>query len=197
MQIINWCGETIKRKKPLFLSLVFLTLLTIVLAVFASVAIDDSIFGISLENVSYINFLRGDTGFFVFVITSILTVGVIYGLILICFCNPYLSVVGVIFYLYFVYSQTVVFVSIILIYGFFNALIILILTFVLLCCEFALFMLIILELANCQHCANYFKTCFDLTQSKLLIYSLILLGIIIVFCLLTTLLKSFVILLVY
>ncbi len=197
MQLFDCLKQTVRRKKALFVILLLLTVLTIILAIFAAININNGIFDIDLSNVPYIKFLRGSGGLPVFIFNCFVTIGIIYAVIILTFAKPYTAVIGVIFYLYFVYSQIVIFVSVIMIYGFLNVLLILILILLLLVIEFFVLMLICLELASICNCSGYFKTCFDNSNCKLLLYSLILLAAIFVFCLVTMLLRSFVILLVY
>lgn len=197
MQIFSCFGETIKKKKSLFVVLLLLTILVIVLAVFSAININNGIFNIDLSNIAYIKFLQGKAGLPAFIFNCIMSIGIVYAIILLTFIKPYTSCLGFIFFLYFVYSQTVIFVSIILIYGFFNVLIILILLLILLLLEFLLLMFVILELANLTNSTCYFKDCFNFQTSKLLLYSIILLCLIVAFCLVTMIFKSFVVLLVY
>ncbi len=197
MLIFESMAETVKRKKALFIVLLIFTIITIVLAVFSAISISNGVFSINLDNVPYIKFLQGNAGLPVFIFNCIMVVGLVYATIVLCFAKPYFAFIGIVFYLYFVYSQAVIFVSIIMIYGFFNVLIIIILLLILLVLEFALLLLIILEVASMCNCGNYFKTCFNFSTSKLLLYTIILLAFIVVFCLVTMILRSFVVLLVY
>lgn len=197
MQIFGYFAETIKRKKALFVILLVLTITMIVLSVFSAISISNGSFNIDLNNVPYIKFLQGKSGLPAFIFNCIMVVGLIYISIVVCFAKPYFAWLGVIFYLYFVYSQAVIFVSIIMIYGFFNVIIISILLLLLLLLEFALLMLIILEVCCLCNQPNYFNNCFNFTTSKLLLYTIILLCLVVSFCLITMILRSFVVLLVY
>ena len=197
MQIFGYFAETIKRKKALFVILLVLTFTMIVLSVFSAISISNGSFNIDLNNVPYIKFLQGESGLPAFIFNCIMVVGLIYISIVVCFTKPYFAWLGVIFYLYFVYSQAVIFVSIIMIYGFFNVIIILILLLLLLLLEFALLMLIILEVSCLCNQPNYFNNCFNFATSKLLLYTITLLCLVVSFCLITMILRSFVVLLVY
>lgn len=197
MRFFSTCAETIKRKKALFIVLLLLTILTIVLAIFSAININNGIFNINLDNVPCIKFLRGKAGLPVFIFNCLMVVGLVYAVIIFSFVKPYICCLGIIFYLYFVYSQTVIFISIILIYGFFNVFIILILLLMLLILEFAFLILVILEVSSLCNAPTYFKDCFNFSRCNLLLYSVILLCLILIFCLVTMVLKSFVILLVY
>ncbi len=197
MLIFGSFAETIKRKKALFVILLVLTITMIVLSVFSAISISNGSFNIDLNNVPYIKFLQGKSGLPAFIFNCLMVVGLICIAIVVCFAKPYFAWLGVIFYLYFVYSQAVIFVSIIMIYGFFNVIIILILLLLLLLLEFALLMLIILEVSCLCNQPNYFNNCFNFSTSKLLLYTIILLCLVVAFCLITMILRSFVVLLVY
>lgn len=197
MQIFACFGETIKRKKALFVVLLILSIAMIVLSVFSAIGINNGSSSINLDNVPYIKFLQSKSGLPAFIFNCIMAIGLIYISIVVCFVKPYLAWLGVIFYLYFVYSQALIFVSIIMIYGFFNVIIILILLLMLLLLEFALLMLIILEVCCLCNQPNYFNNCFNFSTSKLLLYTIILLCLVVAFCLIMMILRSFVVLLVY
>lgn len=197
MQIFGCFAETIKRKKALFVILLVLTITMIVLSIFSAISISNGSSNINLNNVPYIKFLQGNSGLPAFIFNCIMVVGLIYISIVVCFVKPYIAWLGVIFYLYFVYSQAVIFVSIIMIYGFFNVIILTILLLVLLLLEFALLLLIMLEACCLCNQPNYFGNCFNFSTSKLLLYTIILLCLVVSFCLITMILRSFVVLLVY
>lgn len=197
MQIFSNLKDVIVKKKALFVCLIMLAIVCIVLGVFSAISIGNGIFDIDLGNVAYIKFLRGKIGFATFIFNCFMTVALIWAVMVLCFVKPFSAVISIIFYLYFVYSQTVIFVSIIMIYGFFNVLIMILLLLVLLLAEFAILLIVAIELSNLCNTQNYFGCCFNFNKSGLLIYSLILLAIIFVFCLVTLLFKNFVVLLVY
>ena len=69
---INLISFNIKQKKGLFIFLLILTLAAIVLAIIAGINFSDGIFSVDLSNISYIEFLKGETGWF----------GLFFGLIL-------------------------------------------------------------------------------------------------------------------
>ena len=197
MQLIERLKESIRRKKALFIILIILSLICVVLAVISAINLNGGIFNINLDNVPYINFLRGRIGFATFIFNCIMVVGFIYLVILLTFCKPYLSVIGILFYLYFVYSQILIFVSIILIFGFFNVLISIILLLTIILVEIAMLLIVILEVSRYCNCQNYFKSCFNKNDSSLLLYTIVLFTFVFVFCLVTVLLKQYVVLLVY
>lgn len=197
MRILSNLKDAIARKKALFVCLIILAIICLVLGVFSAISISNGIFDINLDNVAYIKFLRGKIGFATFIFNCFMSVALIWLVMVLCFVKPYTAVLSIIFYLYFVYSQTVIFVSIIMIYGFFNVLIMILLLLILLFAEFAILLIVAIELSCLCNNQNYFGCCFNINKSGLLIYSLILLAIIFVFCLVTLLFKNFVVLLVY
>lgn len=189
--------DSVRRKKALFIILIILSLICVVLAVISAISLNGGIFNVNLDNVPYINFLRGKIGFATFVFNCIMVVGFTYLVILITFCKPYLSVIGILFYLYFVYSQILIFVSIILIFGFFNVLITIILLLAIILVEIAMLLIILLEVSKFCNCQNYFKSCFNKNDSNLMLYTIALFAFVFIFCIVTVLLKQYVVLLVY
>ena len=188
--------ENIRLKKHICIILILLSLAAIVLAVVSAVQLNGSILPIDLSNITFIRFLRGDCGFVFLIVGAVLNLLIFYAAIVLCCCKNFLRPVAIAFYLYFVYSQAMIFSSIILIYGLLNAFLLLALLFVYLICIFALLVIIILCLFNLP-CQNYFSSCFNVGECPLLFLSLAILLLTIAFCIIESVLKSFVLLLVF
>ena len=189
--------ETIRRNKALFIVLILATIGISVLAIYSAINFESVAISIEIGNVSFIKFLRGDSGFIGFVFTSLLTSAGFYIIILLCCCKKFLFPVAVLFYLYFVYSQIVIFTSVMVIYGFFNVLILILCLLIFLLFEFFVFILLMLECLSICGTHTYFKDCFNSSVSCVGILSLGLVLLVLMFCLLITILKSFIILLIY
>ncbi len=187
--------DCIRKKTALFVILCLLSITVIVLAVFSAISFNGGVLPINLSNIAYVKFLKGETGFAMLIFGTLISIGITYALVILFSCKKFLIPLALIFYLYFVYMQTVVFVSILLIYGFFNTLILLMLLLIYLLAEFILFLILIIALSSLSNDCNYLKTCF--TNRTILITTLLLLITMFVFCVLLAMLKSFIILLIF
>lgn len=196
MSIFSNFFACVKKRIGFFAFLVVLTVVAIVLGVIAAINFDGAIVSIDLANVVYIKFLQGNCGVVFFIFGSILSVAVYFMIVLLCCSKRFLFPLAILFYLYMIYSQAVIFMSILLIYGIFNALILLLVLLVYIILLALLFMLIITESVEICDSPFYFKSCFNRTTC-ILIYSMALLILAVVLCILIWILKSFVILLVY
>ncbi len=166
------------------------------MAVVSAIKLNGSVLPIDLSNIAFIRFLRGDCGFVFLLIGSILNLLLFYFAILLCCCKKFLCPLAYLFYFYYVYSQVMIFTSIILIYGMLNALILLLLLLLFMLAVFALLILTILNLvelpSNC-----YFSACFNPRESCIIWIFLVLILLTVFFCVIEGILKSFVILLVF
>ena len=190
-------GELFRIKKGYFFFLILITIGAIILGIFAGINFSGGVLVIDLSNIAYIEFLKGDSSFISMIFKLLLSLLIFFLIIHLCNIKPALIPLSILFFMYLVYSQTVVFISVIMIYGFFNCIIfsLLHLIYTLLLCF--LFILLCMELSCHCNCGNYFSITFN-TNTSLTIF--ILCGIVIltlIFCIILTFLKSFVILLVY
>ena len=195
-KIFSCLFENVRLKKGYFITLIVLSVLAIIMAVVSAIQLNGSILPIDLSNIVFVRFLRGDCGFIFLVVGSVLNLALFYLAIVICCCKNFLRPVAILFYLYFVYCQAMIFTSIILIYGMLNAFLILTLLFVYLICVFAIFIMIILCLFSLD-CNNFWSSCFKPSECQLAALSLAILLLTIVFCIIESILKSFVLLLVF
>ena len=187
----------IRVRKGLFIVLIISTIVVIVLGVISAINLDGGVLPIDLSNIAFIKYLKGDCGVFFLIFGTILNLLLFYSLILLFCCKRFLIPFAIIFYLYFVYSQIVIFTSLILLYGFFNTLILILLLLIYILLEIVLLMLFLLFLLNYTDSFGYFKNCFSSYNSNLIILTLALIVISILFCVVLIVLKSFVILLIY
>ena len=187
----------IRVRKGLFIILIISTIVVIVLGVISAINLDGGVLPIDLSNIAFIKYLKGDCGVFFLIFGTILNLLLFYSLILLFCCKRFLIPFAIIFYLYFVYSQILIFTSLILLYGFFNTLILILLLLIYILLEIVLLMLFLLFLLNYTDSFGYFKNCFSSNNSNLIILTLALIVISILFCVVLIVLKSFVILLIY
>ena len=187
--------DCVKRKRGYCLFLITLTIGAIVLGVIAAVNMNGDL-TINLSHIAYIRFLRG-SGFMSMFFGLFLSVLVFFLLILLCNFKYLLMPLSVIFYLYLVYSQTVVFLSIILIYGILNCIILAVFLLIFSILTWLIFLLIMCELSI--HCNNspYLRTCFAPKQSKIIWYLIMITVLIFLFTVTLTILKNYVLLLIF
>lgn len=195
--IFSRIGLTLKQNKAVFWLLVLASVLAIVLAAFAAINFSSGVFAIDLGNIAYIKFLKGDCGFVSLIFNLILNLFIFFALIILFGCKKFLFPFSVLFYLYFVYSVTVVIISIIMIYGFFNCIILALLLFIFYACLITLFLLLVLDLLKFCGVYGYFKSCFSVRESCIVWYGLTMLILVIAFCFIISILKSFILLLIY
>lgn len=188
--------EGIRVKKGYFILLCVASLAAIILGVFAGVNFSGGALTINLNNISYIQFLKEECSFVSLIFKMLLGVGIFFLIILLCSSKSFLLPLGILFYLYFVYSQTVIFISLIMIYGFFNCVVLALLLLVYIVLIILVFILAMLEMFGLTNDSCYFKCCFT-NQSKILIFLIMLVLLTIIFAIVIALLKSFVILLVF
>ena len=195
MNIFRSVFDSIRARKGFFILLIISSIIMIVLGVISAINFDGGVLVIDLNNITYIKFLKDDCGFAFLIFGSLINIIIFYIIIFSCCCKRYFIPLSIIFYLYFVYSQALIFTSILLIYGFFNTIILLILLLVYIFFNIFLFMILICLCVENSHCHNYFSTCFR--RQDIMILSPALLLVSIAFCIILTILKSFVILLIY
>ena len=193
----NLIGYNLKQKKGLFLLILLLTIITIVLAIFAGINFGEGIFTVDLSNICYIQFLKGDCGWFGLIFGLVFSLLIFALLITVFSCKPFLFPIAILFYLYLVYRQTLVIVSLIVIYGIFNCVILILLLILYNIILVSLFLLMVLDLHN--HCrnANYYANCFNTNISIVPVCLLFVLILCFIFSLILFILKSFVLLFVF
>lgn len=189
--------DCVKRRKGYFLLLIIFSVVAIALGVIAAVNFGGGVFSIDLSNIAYIKFLKGSCSFISMMFGLLLSLFVFFATCLICHWKKFLIPLGVVFYLYLVYSQAVVFMSIILIYGIFNCVILAVLLLVYSLLIWALFLLILCELASFTNSHNYFRCCCSFQESKVLWFLIGLIILTLIFSLILMILKNYVILLIF
>lgn len=187
----------IRLKKGYFIVIILASIIAITLAIFASINFSSGFLTIDLSNISYIKFLKGDTGMMSMIFSNICSLLIFFALIWICHAKPFLIPLGVIFYLYLVYSQAVILISLIMIYGFFNCIILAMLLLIYFVLIWFLFILSMLQMLCCDRSPYFFRSCCNVYRCKMLITLSLILLFTILFSFVITILKNFIILLVY
>lgn len=188
----NNVSNACKRHKFLTTGLIIGLIVAMILGIVGGIQINNSMFPQDFSNVSYVKFLKGSSGFVGFFFTSLFTILIFVSIILITSCKKFLLPIGILFFMYFVYTQTVTIISICTEFGFFNTIILVVYLIIISLIYFAILLLITVQCCDCVG-AMYFRLA--LKNILPLIVSLVLIVLINVLFLMT--LKNFVIILVY
>ena len=197
IRIVNGFFDCIKRKKVYFVLLIVAAILAIVLGVIAAINLSDEALTSSLSNIAYIRFLKDEIGFVSMIFTLVLSLCIFFSIIFLCHWKSFLIPLGFLFYLYLIYSQIVIFLSMILVYGIFNCIIFAVLLLVYILSVWFVFVLIVLELSCFTNSHSYFKDCCSMTRAKVLMYFIIMMVATVIFSLILLILKNYIILLVF
>ena len=189
--------NAMRQKRLLFIFLLILTVVLIILGVIASVNFSGGVLVVDLSNISYIQFLKEECSFVSLIFKLLLSLFIFLLVICLCGIKPYLLPLGILFYGYLIYSQTVIFMSMILIYGFFNCVIFALLLLIYIVVISFVFILFVLEISCFCNSNNYFKSIFNWRNSNVLLYLISVVLLTLIFCIVLNILKSFVLLLVY
>lgn len=176
--------------------LILLSLVAIILGVVAATQFKRKGLTINLSHIAYIRFLAGG-GFGSMLFGLILSLSIFLIVIVICCFKKLLCPLAVLFYCYIVYSQTVVIISIILMYGIFNAIILLLFLMIYTLLVWFIFLLIMCDLMCLNSQIGYFRNCFKYSESKFLVYVLCLILLTLIFSIVLVILKKYVVLLIF
>ncbi len=177
--------------------MLFFSVVLIVLGVIAAINFSGGVLVVDLSNIAHIQFLKEECSFVSCFFRLILSLLIFMLVICLCGCKSYLFPVGILFYGYLIYSQTVIFLSLILVYGFFNCVIFALLLLIYIFAIIFVFMLYVLEISCHCNSSPYLRNVCSWNNSNLWQCVICVALISFVFCLLLTILKSFVLLLVY
>ena len=153
--------EPIKRHRSFVGFMIVVIGVCIFCAVMAGIKFSNSSLLISFSNVTIVKFLRGSSGFGGMLFSNIFTLSIFAGIIISSCCKKYTISIGIFFYAYYVYAQTLTLIAFMLEYGIVNTIVIAFC--MLLCMIISLFLLLELFLI-CLECQNehfYFKYAFS------------------------------------
>ena len=153
--------DCVKAKKGYFVFLLLVTLVVSGFGVFAAINFSSQVLSVDLTNISYIMFLKNQCSLVSMIFRLLFSVAIFFAVVLCCFSKPWLVPLGVLFYLYFVYSQVAVFVSIVLVYGFLNCIILMLFLIVYILALLFIFLLFMCELFCIADNDRYFSCCVD------------------------------------
>ena len=166
--------EPIKKHRAFVSFIIVLIGVCIFCAVLAGIKFSNSSLLISFSNVVIVKFLRGSSGFGGMLFTNLFTLG-IFALIIICSCcKKYTISIGVFFYAYYVYAQTLTLIAFILEYGIINTLVIAFCMLLFMCVSMFLLLELFLLCLDCQNDIPYLKHAFS-NCLPILIFIIILL----------------------
>lgn len=192
ISFFNNISNVCKRHKILTTGLIVGIVASMILGIIGGVQINNSMFPQDFSNVSYVKFLKGSSGFAGFFFTSVFTVMIFTFIIFITSCKKYLLPIGILFFMYFVYTQTVTIISISIEFGFFNTIILVVFLIIISLMYFILLLLITVQCCDCVG-PMYFRLAFKSIIPLLITLTVLIL----VNVLFLMTLKNFVIILVY
>ena len=119
--------SSLRQYKILLILLALVTVLAIVLGVIFALNTPSDVYEVNLSEIAYIKFLSGKSGLMSMMFKMWLSLLIFLILIIVCGIKRFLFPLGVVFYLYLVYSQVFVIMNVVFLYGFFSCLILLML----------------------------------------------------------------------
>lgn len=149
--------EPIKRHRAFVNFILCLVGVCIFCAVLAGIKFNKSSMLISFSNVSIVKYLRDTSSFSAMLFSNLLSACVFAGIIMLSCRKKYTISIGIFFYAYYIYAQTLTLIAFVLEYGLINTLVI---AFTMLLC-FCVMAFLLLHLflicieIQCEH--NYFK----------------------------------------
>ena len=150
--------EPIKKHRSFVGFIIVLIGVCIFCAIFAGIKFSNSSLLISFSNVTIVKFLRGSSGFGGMLFTNLFSIS-IFSMIIICSCcKKYTISIGIFFYGYYVYAQTLTLIAFVLEYGIINTLVIAFCMLICMLVSFLLLMELFLVCLEFQKEYIYFKS---------------------------------------
>lgn len=185
--------EPIRRHKS-FVGLVLIIVGSCIFAgILAGIKYNNSSLLLSFSNVVVVKFLRGSTGFAGMMFSNIFIVMIFSGIIIVSCRKKYFVSIGLFFYGYYVYAQTLTLLAFLLEYGIMNTFVIAVCMLLYMIIMLFLFLQLFLIGLDMQSECNYFKSAVINCLPILLCIALT----IIIQCVVLMVLKNFIIVLVY
>ena len=189
----NIISYIIRNNKILFLFFLISYIIALIFSVIYAFKFNSGLQYISFYNIPIMNYLKGNINIFSFWFFTLLTLILMVICLSLCFIKKPFYILGLVIFSYFAYTQYLIYLSIILTYGFLNTFIIIIPQIIMLSIQLLFIVLYIISFRNsCRYQMN-FK---NITNSSLN-YLLIILCLQILNTILVGLLKNFVIVLVF
>ncbi len=189
----NIISYIIRNNKILFLFFLISYIIALIFSVIYAFKFNSGLQYISFYNIPIMNYLKGNINIFSFWFFTLLTLILMVICLTLCFIKKPFYILGLVIFSYFAYTQYLIYLSIILTYGFLNTFIIIIPQIIMLSIQLLFIVLYIISFKNsCRYQMN-FK---NITNSSLN-YLIIILCLQILNTILVGLLKNFVIVLVF
>ncbi|MBE7076500.1 MAG: hypothetical protein E7374_01245 [Clostridiales bacterium] len=169
----------------------------IIIGIYSAFKFDGAIISIDLKHVTFVKFLRDDCGIGYLIFASLLSLCLYLIILFLCNTKKILVPFAILFYLYFVYSQFVIITSVILHYGIFASLIVVIIFAFVVSAECFIMLAILLDLFSLSCGEIQFKDCFSFASCNFMLYSLLLISLTLAFSIILYILKSFILILVF
>ena len=185
--------DPIKRHRTFVCLMLILISVCIFCAIMAGIKFNNSTLIISFNNVTVVKFLRGNSGLGGMIFTNFLTIAIFSAIIIVSCCKKYTISIGIFFYCYYVYVQTLVLIAFVLEYGIINTLVIAFCILIFMLLTIFLMLQLFLICLECQTSYQYLKTS-TINCIPILIF---IMGVLIVQALTFFVLKSYIIILVY
>ena len=109
--------EPIKRHRNFVSFMLILVGICVFCAILAGIKFNKSSLLISFSNVTIVKFLRGSSGFGGMLFSGLFSLGVFVAIIVCSCCKKYTISIGIFFYAYYVYAQTLTLIAFVLEYG--------------------------------------------------------------------------------
>ena len=185
--------EPIKRHRAFVWFMLTLICTCVFCAILAGIKFSNSTLIISFNNVTVVRFLRGNSGLGGMMFTNIFTIMIFSSIIITSCCKKYTISIGIFFYCYYVYVQTLVLIAFVLEYGIINTLAISFCMLIFMCITIFLMLHLFLICLECQASYQYIKT----SLVNCLPVLIFIIAILIIQALIFFVLKNYVIVLVY
>lgn len=185
--------EPIKKHRSFVGFIVLLIGVCVFCAVLAGIKFSNSSLLISFSNVTVVKFLRGSSGFGGMLFTNLFTIGIFSAIIICSCCKKYTISIGIFFYCYYIYAQTLTLIAFVLEYGIINTLVIAFCMLLFMCLSIFLLLELFLLCLDCQNDIPYLRRAFVNCLPILTFIIILLLGQSIIFFIL----RNYVIVLVY
>lgn len=185
------------RHKTWIIFLSFLCLIALLTGILSSIKFYNGVLPVSFSNIAFINYLKDKTNFVMMFISNFFATGLFVFVVVVCFVNIYCRFFGVLFFMYFVYARILTLISMMLIYGVLNTLIIVLCMLAFAFCYIVLFLFLTSNCLDiCSAGGGYFRNCFN--RNFFTLNFLVVFGVCVFFeSIVIGILKNFVVILIY
>lgn len=152
--------DPIKKHRQFVSFMIIIIGVCIFCAVLAGIKFSNSSLLISFSNVVIVKFLRGNSGFGGMLFSNLFTLAIFSTIIICSCCKKYTISIGIFFYAYYVYAQTLTLIAFVLEFGIINTLVIAFCLLIFMICTLFLLLELFVICLEIQHDYLYFKQSF-------------------------------------